>query len=64
MLIPAVIGSKGEPLDLGRQRRLISTPLRRALYLRDRGCAFPGVRHEALSTNVEVKDLHHCYVAS
>ncbi len=42
MLIPAVLGSKSEPLDLGRQRRLISTPLRRALYLRDRGCAFPG----------------------
>jgi hypothetical protein len=42
MLIPAVLGGKSEPLDLGRQRRLISTPLRRALYLRDRGCAFPG----------------------
>ncbi len=41
MLIPAVLGGKSEPLDLGRQRRLISTPLRRALYLRDRGCAFP-----------------------
>jgi hypothetical protein len=42
MLIPAVLGTTSEPLDLGRQRRLISTPLRRALYLRDRGCAFPG----------------------
>ncbi|WP_284749362.1 DUF222 domain-containing protein [Amycolatopsis sp. RTGN1] len=42
MLIPVVLGGKSEPLDLGRQRRLISTPLRRALYLRDRGCAFPG----------------------
>ncbi|MEU8632026.1 DUF222 domain-containing protein [Amycolatopsis sp. NPDC048633] len=42
MLIPAVLGTKSEPLDLGHQRRLISTPLRRALYLRDRGCAFPG----------------------
>ncbi len=42
MLIPAVLGTKSEPLDLGRQRRLISPGLRRALYLRDRGCAFPG----------------------
>ncbi len=42
MLIPAVLGTNSEPLDLGHQRRLISTPLRRALYLRDRGCAFPG----------------------
>ncbi|MEU8632888.1 DUF222 domain-containing protein [Amycolatopsis sp. NPDC048633] len=42
MLIPAVLGKKSEPLDLGRQSRLISTGIRRALYLRDRGCAFPG----------------------
>jgi hypothetical protein len=41
-LIPAVLGTKSEPLDLGRRHRLISTPLRHALYLRDRGCAFPG----------------------
>jgi hypothetical protein len=41
-LIPAVLGEKSEPLDLGRFRRLISPGLRRALYLRDRGCAFPG----------------------
>ncbi|MEV7038990.1 DUF222 domain-containing protein [Amycolatopsis sp. NPDC051061] len=42
MLIPAVLGGKSEPLDLGRQRRLVPPGLRRALYLRDRGCAFPG----------------------
>jgi hypothetical protein len=42
MVIPAVLGEKSEPLDLGRLRRLISAGLRRALYLRDRGCAFPG----------------------
>jgi uncharacterized protein DUF222/HNH endonuclease len=41
-LIPAVLGDKSEPLDLGRLRRLVSPGLRRALYLRDRGCAFPG----------------------
>jgi uncharacterized protein DUF222/HNH endonuclease len=42
MLIPAVLGTQSEPLDLGRRHRLVSTPLRHALYLRDRGCAFPG----------------------
>ncbi|WP_404800107.1 HNH endonuclease signature motif containing protein [Amycolatopsis eburnea] len=41
-LIPAVLGTHSEPLDLGRARRLISPGLRRALFLRDRGCAFPG----------------------
>jgi hypothetical protein len=42
MIIPTVLGDKSEPLNLGRLRRLISAGLRRALFLRDRGCAFPG----------------------
>ncbi|MEU7585628.1 DUF222 domain-containing protein [Micromonospora sp. NPDC049230] len=41
-ILPAVLGSASQTLDLGRQRRLVSGPLRRALVLRDRGCAFPG----------------------
>jgi hypothetical protein len=32
----------GNPLDAGRKQRTVSTPLRRALYARDRGCTFPG----------------------
>jgi hypothetical protein len=32
----------GEPLSVGRMRRTVSTPLRRALAARDRGCRFPG----------------------
>ncbi|MGA4727612.1 DUF222 domain-containing protein [Micromonospora taraxaci] len=41
-ILPAVLGSAGQVLDVGRQRRLITGPLRRALVLRDGGCAFPG----------------------
>ncbi|MET8094778.1 DUF222 domain-containing protein [Micromonospora sp. NPDC005220] len=41
-ILPAVLSGAGQPLDLGRQRRLVTGPLRRALVLRDRGCAFPG----------------------
>lgn len=41
-IIPAVLGGQGQVLDLGRSRRLVSTPLHRALVLRDAGCAFPG----------------------
>ncbi|GGO32068.1 HNH endonuclease signature motif containing protein [Micromonospora parathelypteridis] len=41
-ILPAVLAGTGQPLDVGRQRRLITGPLRRALVLRDRGCAFPG----------------------
>ncbi|HET9518829.1 MAG TPA: DUF222 domain-containing protein [Actinoplanes sp.] len=41
-IIPAVLGGDRQVLDLGRSRRLITGALRRALVLRDRGCAFPG----------------------
>ena len=41
-LVPAVLGSDGQVLDVGRRRRLVSGALRLALELRDRGCAFPG----------------------
>jgi len=35
-------GEHGNPLDVGRKQRTVSTPLRRALYARDRRCTFPG----------------------
>ncbi len=46
-LIPAVLGSRGEILDLGRKNRLVPLPLRRAVTLRDRHCAHPGCRRRA-----------------
>ncbi|RLP93253.1 HNH endonuclease signature motif containing protein [Micromonospora sp. CV4] len=41
-VLPAVLGGNNQVLDVGRQRRLFTGPLRRALVLRDGGCAFPG----------------------
>ncbi|GAA0579839.1 hypothetical protein GCM10010172_76000 [Paractinoplanes ferrugineus] len=41
-IIPAVLGTAGQVLDLGRARRLLVGPIRRALNLRDGGCSFPG----------------------
>jgi hypothetical protein len=41
-ILPAVLGSDGQVLDLGRSRRLFTGAIRRALVLRDGGCAFPG----------------------
>jgi hypothetical protein len=41
-IIPVVLGSHGEPLDVGRAQRLATPAQRRALAIRDRGCAFPG----------------------
>jgi Domain of unknown function (DUF222) len=41
-LIPAVLGTSGEPLDVGRAKRLVTLPIWAALVARDRHCAFPG----------------------
>lgn len=42
MLIPVVLGSASEPLDVGRAMRTAPRAIRRALVARDGGCAFPG----------------------
>ncbi|HET7397598.1 MAG TPA: DUF222 domain-containing protein [Intrasporangium sp.] len=39
-IIPMVLGRESEPLDVGRQRRLVTKGLRLALIARDRGCSF------------------------
>lgn len=41
-IIPVVLGRKGEVLDVGRESRLVTQPLRNALIQRDGGCSFPG----------------------
>jgi len=38
----SIIERDGLPIDVGRARRTVPTPLRRALRERDRGCRFPG----------------------
>jgi HNH endonuclease len=53
-IIPAVLGTASQTLDVGRQSRLATGPLRRALVLRDRGCAFPGCDRPPRWT-----DAHH-----
>ncbi|WP_343994520.1 HNH endonuclease signature motif containing protein [Terrabacter terrae] len=41
-VIPIVLGSDSEPLDVGRSRRLFTRSQRLALIARDQGCSFPG----------------------
>lgn len=41
-ILPAVLSGAGQPLDIGHQTRTVPTGIRRALVLRDRGCALPG----------------------
>jgi hypothetical protein len=42
VVIPAVLGSAGEVLDLGQQVRLFTAAQTRRLWLRDRHCTYPG----------------------
>ena len=53
-IIPVVLGSAGQPLDIGRSTRIVPQGLRRALILRDGGCAFPGCDRPPMWT-----DAHH-----
>ena len=63
-IIPTVLGTPSEPLDIGRATRIWPTGLRRAITLRDKGCVFPGVRREALVDRVEVRGLRRSPVAA
>jgi hypothetical protein len=53
-IIPAVLGGTSQVLDQGRQSRLVTGALRRALVLRDKGCSFPGCDRPPRWT-----DAHH-----
>jgi Domain of unknown function (DUF222)/HNH endonuclease len=52
-LVTVVEDARGNPLDVGRKQRTVSTPLRRTLYARDRGCTFPGCERR------RYLDAHH-----
>ncbi|GAA4825177.1 hypothetical protein GCM10023201_09420 [Actinomycetospora corticicola] len=49
-IIPVVLGSKGEVLDIGRKTRAVPAGILRAVVHRDRHCAFPGCRRRARTT--------------
>lgn len=53
-LLPAVLGSEGEILDLGREVRSFTNAQRKALAIRDRGCVHPGCSRPAATT-----EAHH-----
>lgn len=46
-LIPMVLGSRSEVLDVGRRTRIVPLGIRRAIVQRDRHCAHPGCRRKA-----------------
>ncbi|WP_068264993.1 HNH endonuclease signature motif containing protein [Janibacter limosus] len=53
-IIPALLGTDSEPLELGRAARYFTPGQKRALYLRDGGCTFPGCTMPA-----HWSDAHH-----
>jgi hypothetical protein len=52
-IVAVIENEDGEPLNVGRKTRTISSPLRRFLKARDKGCRFPGC------TNTHWVDAHH-----
>lgn len=55
-LVPVVLGTHAEVLDVGHEHRLAPPALRRAIGLRDGGCAFPGC-----TTPLRHCDIHHVH---
>jgi hypothetical protein len=53
-IIPAVLGSNSQVLDVGRTQRLVTVGIWNALVLRDRHCAFPGCNRLPIAC-----DAHH-----
>ncbi|GMA31290.1 HNH endonuclease signature motif containing protein [Litorihabitans aurantiacus] len=53
-LIPVVLGTAGDVVDVGRAHRLVPASMRRALIARDAGCIFPGCTIPATWT-----EAHH-----
>ncbi len=41
-LVAAILDGHGAVLDIGRRSRIVPAPMRRAVIVRDGGCAFPG----------------------
>ncbi|MFC3489599.1 HNH endonuclease signature motif containing protein, partial [Amycolatopsis roodepoortensis] len=57
LMLPIVLSAAGEPLDVGRLRRFVTPGQRRALNIRDGGCAFPGCHRKP--KNCHAHHIHH-----
>ena len=55
-IIPAILSTQGQVLDVGRTSRLVTTGIWTALLLRDQHCAFPGCSRLPLAC-----DAHHIH---
>ena len=53
-ILPMVLGSKNQPLNLGRKKRLVEDELRRAVIHRDKHCTYAGCDRPPVMC-----DVHH-----
>jgi hypothetical protein len=56
-IVPMVLGTRSEPLDVGRLSYAVPEGMRRALVLRDQGCAFSGCTR--LPGRCHAHHIHH-----
>lgn len=54
-IVAIIKDANGNPLDVGRKHRVISTALRRALSGRDKRCRYPGCSHDRWLNGHHVK---------
>lgn len=54
-LVRMTVDAEGNPLDVGRKTRALTTAIARALDSRDKGCRFPGCTHDRYLEAHQVK---------
>jgi hypothetical protein len=58
-IVPAAVDDRGAVLDVGRRSRAIPPAIRRALWIRDQGCRFPGCMNQRYVHGHHIKHWLH-----
>ena len=58
-IVPAAVDDRGAVLDVGRRTRAIPSAIRRALWIRDQGCRFPGCMNQRYVHGHHIKHWLH-----
>jgi hypothetical protein len=58
-IVPAAVDDQGAVLDVGRRTRAIPSAIRRALWIRDQGCRFPGCMNQRYVHGHHIKHWLH-----
>ena len=58
-IVPAAVDDRGNVLNVGRRTRAIPPAIRRALWIRDQGCRFPGCMNQRYVHGHHIKHWLH-----